>query len=65
MTEIAVVSDFSIGDMWDKLPQFTEQANELGVAVRDTYDATALFVQQGNMSKFDFFRELMYNRLVR
>lgn len=65
MTEIAVVSDFSIGDMWDKLPQFTEQANELGVAVRDTYDATALFVQQGNMSKFDFFRELMYNKLVR
>ena len=65
MTEIAVVSDFSIGDMWDKLPQFTEQANELGVAVRDTYDATALYIQQGSWLKFDFFRELMYNRLVR
>lgn len=47
MTEIAVVSDFSVGDMWSKLPQFTEQANELGVAVRDTYDATALYIQQG------------------
>ena len=47
MTEIAVVSDFSVGNMWEKLPQFTEQANELGVAVRDTYDATALYIQQG------------------
>lgn len=47
MTEIAVVSDFSVGDIWNKLPQFTEQANELGVAVRDTYDATALYIQQG------------------
>ena len=47
MTEIAVVSDFSVGNMWERLPQFTEQANELGVAVRDTYDATALYIQQG------------------
>ena len=49
MTEIAVVSDFSVGNMWEKLPQFTEQANELGVAVRDTYDATALYIQQGEV----------------
>jgi hypothetical protein len=32
MTETAVVTDFSIGDMWDKLPQYTKMANELGVA---------------------------------
>lgn len=62
MTEIAVVSDFSIGDMWDKLPQFTEQANELGVAVRDTYDATALYIQQGKWLKFEIFSKLEYNR---
>ena len=28
MTEIAVVSDFSVGDMWKQLPRFTEQANQ-------------------------------------
>lgn len=47
MTEIAVVSDFSISDMWEKLPEFTAQANELGAAIKDTYEATTLFVQQG------------------
>ena len=50
MTEIAVVSDFSVGDMWEKLPQFTAQANELGVAIKDTYNATALYIQQGGQN---------------
>lgn len=47
MTEIAVVSDFSIGDMWKQLPKFTEQANQLGKSIRDVYGATTLYVQQG------------------
>lgn len=47
MTEIAVVSDFSVGDMWEQLPRFTEQANELGMAIKDVYGATTLYVQQG------------------
>lgn len=47
MTEIAVVSDFSVNDMWSKLPEFTKQANELGMAIKDTYEATTLYVQQG------------------
>ena len=47
MTEIAVVSDFSVNDMWAQLPRFTEQANELGMAIKDTYAATTLYVQQG------------------
>lgn len=47
MTEIAVVSDFSVNDMWRQLPRFTEQANELGMAIKDTYAATTLYVQQG------------------
>lgn len=47
MTEIAVVSDFSVNDMWGQLPRFTEQANELGMAIKDTYAATTLYVQQG------------------
>lgn len=47
MTKIAVVSDFSVNDMWGQLPRFTEQANELGMAIKDTYAATTLYVQQG------------------
>lgn len=47
MTEIAVVSDFSVGDMWRQLPRFTEQANQLGKSIRDVYGATTLYVQQG------------------
>ena len=47
MTEIAVVTDFSIGDMWNKLPEYTKNANDLGVAVKDLYNATGLYYQQG------------------
>lgn len=47
MTEIAVVSDFSVSDMWEQLPRFTKQANELGMAIKDVYGATTLYVQQG------------------
>lgn len=47
MTEIAVVSDFSVGDMWKQLPKFTEQANQLGKSIKDVYGATTLYVQQG------------------
>lgn len=50
MTKIAVVSDFSVGDMWERLPEFTMQANELGVAIKDTYNATALYIQQGGQN---------------
>ena len=47
MTEIAVVSKFSVNDMWSQLPRFTDNANELGLSIRDVYDATTLYVQQG------------------
>ena len=47
MTEIAVVSEYDISDMWDKLPEFTDQANKLGVAVKEAYSATTLYIQQG------------------
>lgn len=47
MTEIAVVSDFSVNEMWGTLPEFTDQANQLGMAISDAYYATTLFVQQG------------------
>lgn len=47
MTETAVVTDFKVSDMWDQLPEYTDRANQLGVAIRDTYKAATLFYQQG------------------
>ena len=47
MTEAAVVTEFSVGDMWDKLPEYTKNANQLGVATKELYGATTLYYQQG------------------
>ena len=47
MTEIAVVTDFNISDMWDQLPEYTERANDLGVSITQAYKSSALFYQQG------------------
>ena len=47
MTEAAVVTDFSIDDMWGKLPQYSAQARELGVSINSMYQATTLYYQQG------------------
>ncbi len=47
MTETAVVTDFSVGDMWDQLPRYTKAANELGTTTLGAYETTTLFYQQG------------------
>ena len=47
MTETAVVTDFTIGDMWEKLPIYSKQATALGVSIKDLYGATTLYYQQG------------------
>lgn len=47
MTETAVVTDFTVADMWAQLPQYTQRANELGVATKQAYEAATLFYQQG------------------
>lgn len=47
MTETAVVTDFSVGDMWRQLPKYTKMANELGVVTNDAYKAATLYYQQG------------------
>ena len=47
MTETAVVTDFSIGDMWDKLPEYSAQATKLGTSIKSLYEATTLYYQQG------------------
>lgn len=47
MTETAVVTPFTVGDMWDKLPEYTENANKLGVSIKSAYEAATLYYQQG------------------
>ena len=47
MTETAVVTNFSIGDMWDKLPEYSAQASQLGTSIKSLYEATTLYYQQG------------------
>ena len=47
MTETAVVTDFSVGDMWDMLPKYTKTAQELGATTKGVYETLTLFYQQG------------------
>ena len=47
MTETAVVTKYSVGDMWAKLPEYTTNANALGATVQDMYESTTLYYQQG------------------
>ena len=47
MTETAVVTDFTVGDMWDQLPRYTEEANKLGTTTLGAYETMTLFYQQG------------------
>ena len=47
MTEMAVVTDLSVGDYWDQLPEYSKQASELGVSINSAYKAATLYYQQG------------------
>lgn len=47
MTAMAVVTNLDVGDYWKQLSQHTEQANKLGVAIKDVYEAETLYYQQG------------------
>ena len=47
MTQTAVVSTYTISDMWKTLPQYSKEASKLGTAIKDVYNAQTLYVQQG------------------
>ena len=47
MTETAVVTDYTVSDMWDQLPLYTETANQLGSTTLGAYQTMTLFYQQG------------------
>lgn len=47
MTQTAVVSEYTVGDMWKTLPKYSKEAKKLGTAIKDIYGAQTLYVQQG------------------
>ena len=47
MTEIAVVSDYNLDDIWSMREDFSAEATKMGATTLDLIDATKLYVQQG------------------
>ena len=47
MTETAVVTDYSVADMWNMLPEYTKLANKLGATTQGAYETMTLYFQQG------------------
>lgn len=54
MTETAVVTDFSVSDMWGMLPEYTKLANKLGATTQGAYETMTLYFQQGLDKKATF-----------
>lgn len=47
MTDTAVVTDFTVSDMWEQLPKYTQEANKLGATIQGAYETLTLYYQQG------------------
>ena len=47
MTQTAVVTKYTVNDMWKQLPKYAQMANELGVSLKGVYEASTLYYQQG------------------
>jgi len=45
MTETAVVTDYTVGDMWNQLTDYAQKAKELGITINDVYKASTLYYQ--------------------
>ena len=45
--EIAMVTDYSVGQMWESYNQYSEIANKLGQSTQGVIQASGLFYQQG------------------
>lgn len=47
MTEIAVVSDYTIDDLWNIRQKYTQTARQVGMTTLDVVKAQTLYIQQG------------------
>ena len=51
MTSIAVVTDFSIIDLWKQVDEYSKLAQEKGVELKGVYDVQKLYYQQGRSAE--------------
>ena len=49
MTNIAVVTDMSVSDLWGKINEYMSIAQQYGVTTQGVYEVSQLFYQQGHM----------------
>lgn len=47
MVETAVVTNYTVEDMWGRLPEYTKMANKLGATTLGAYQTATLYYQQG------------------
>lgn len=47
MTNIAVVTDMSVGDLWGKINEYMSIAQQYGVSTQGVYEVSQLYYQQG------------------
>ena len=47
MTETAVVTNYTVGDMWNKIDEYADVASKLGVSIKGVYEVTTLLYQMG------------------
>ena len=47
MTNIAVVTDFSVSDLWGQINDYMAIAKQYGVTTQGVYEVTQLYYQQG------------------
>ena len=47
MTNIAVVTDFSVSDLWGKINEYMSIAQQYGVTTQGVYEVSQLYFQQG------------------
>lgn len=61
MTETAVVTEKSVGDLWNDLPKYTKLANKLGATTQGAYETMTLYFQQGlnDQETFEIGEETM------
>ena len=61
MTDTAVVTEKTVGDLWNDLPKYTKLANKLGATTQGAYETMTLYFQQGlnDQETFEIGEETM------
>ena len=65
MTNAAVVTEFTVSEMWQMLPTYTKMANELGATTLGAYEVSTLFYQQGLQTQQAFELSIATMKLAR